>query len=1019
MRSFFDPLTANTSPFVLVVCPDGAQGAALARLAEEAGADSTRVAASVDESAGPLPGRGPDVVLAAPGTDVAALVAAAGPTPVVAVVDREEDEEAALAAGATEVLPLAEATPAALRRAFRRAARNAGAGRGLREARHALAGLLGNLPGMVYRCRNDRRWSMEWVSPRSLELTGYRAEQLTSGAVEFSSLIHPADRERVWGQVQAAVARGIPFRITYRIRTTQGEEKWVCEEGAAVAGDAGVAMLEGFIRDVTGQVHAEAGLRESEQRLMSLFDNHPDAVFSLDLEGRVTALNPAAARMAGAPREQILGHPYEPLVAEEERPALRERLARVMAGEPQTYEVSLAAPALGAGRVQVTSIPMVVEGQVVGVYGIAQDVTGARAAEQHLRLRDRALAAVAEGIVITDAHLPDNPVVSVNPAFERLTGYPAAEALGRNCRFLQGPGTNPISVAEIHAAVAEGLPCSAEVLNYRADGQPFWNFVSISPVRDEAGRLTHFIGVLNDVTERRETEEALRSREAHFRSLIENAQDIITVLEGDGTVRFASPAAERVLGYTRAELEGVELPDLVHPDDTRLVAAALEEAVMNPATPRWVELRVRHRGGEWRILEIVGTSLLHDPGVMGIVLNARDVTARRQAEGALAESRLQFLQAQKMEAVGRLAGGVAHDFNNLLTAIRGNADLLLLDPTLGEGSREDVTEIRRAADRAAALTRQLLAFSRRQVLQPRVLDLNGVVLDMERMLSRLVGAGVRIATVLAPRLGRTLADAGQVEQVVMNLVVNARDAMPEGGVVTVETADVELTADDQRRLPYVVPGRYVRLRVRDTGHGMDAETCAAAFEPFFTTKPPGQGTGLGLSTVYGIVKQSGGYVWIESEPGRGTAVSVHLPATDAAAGEESPREGADAAHPGRGETVLVVEDEVAVRNLAARVLARAGYHVLEANDGFEALRLAHEMAAPPHLLLTDVAMPRMGGRELARRMRELLPSVRVLYVTANPAELDGADAGGAPVVEKPFTTEGLVRQVREVLDGAS
>jgi signal transduction histidine kinase/ActR/RegA family two-component response regulator len=433
-----------------------------------------------------------------------------------------------------------------------------------------------------------------------------------------------------------------------------------------------------------------------------------------------------------------------------------------------------------------------------------------------------------------------------------------------------------------------------------------------------------------------------------------------------------------------------------------------------------LELRIRHAQGGWRTLESICTSLLHDPAVAGIVVNSRDVTERRTAEEALRASQQQLLQAQKMDAVGRLAGGVAHDFNNLLTAIRGNAELLLFDIPQGDPRRDDVEEIRKAADRAAALTRQLLAFSRRQVLQPRVLDLNGVVQDMERMLRRLIGEDVELVTRLAPGLAQVRADPGQVEQVVMNLAVNARDAMPAGGQLIVETSDVEPDDEFRRTFPYVVPGRYVMLCVSDTGQGMDPDTRERAFEPFFTTKPAGRGTGLGLSTVYGIVKQSGGYVWIESELGQGTRIRIYLPPVAAPAPAAGP--GAAASLPGRGEgTVLLAEDEVTVRRLAVRVLRRGGFHVLEACDGEEALAVAREYTGPLHLLVTDMVMPRLGGRGLAARLREARPGVPVVYVSGYAEEAvqrDGVLDPGARFLPKPFTAEQLLETVHAALRDA-
>ncbi|HEX5724364.1 MAG TPA: PAS domain S-box protein [Longimicrobiaceae bacterium] len=508
--------------------------------------------------------------------------------------------------------------------------------------------------------------------------------------------------------------------------------------------------------------------------------------------------------------------------------------------------------------------------------------------------------------------------------------------------------------------------------------------------------------------------------ERRFRSLVQYGQDIIAVLEGDGEVRYASPAVERVLGYDAAGLEGRSFFGVVHPDDDGAAQRAFEAAIFHPGAPQRVEFRVRRRDEEWRTLETIVTSLLHDPAVEGIVVNARDVTERNAAQEALKLSQQQLLQAQKMDAIGRLAGGVAHDFNNLLTAVRGNAELLLMDLPPEHPSRADVEEIRRAADRAAGLTRQLLAFSRRQVLQPRVLDLNAVVTDMQKMLRRLIGEDVHLHTELETALARVRADPGQVEQVVLNLSLNARDAMPGGGTLTLRTGNATLGEEVARRFGYVIPGRYVLLSVRDTGHGMDAETAERAFEPFFTTKPSGRGTGLGLSTVYGIVKQSGGYIWIDSAPEVGTTVRIYLPPAEVEEPAEAERVPTPAPPPGGAETLLLVEDEDTVRVLARRVLERSGYTVLEARDGAQALVVASLHRGPLHLLLTDVVMPNLGGRELARRIRAERPELPVLFISGYAEEAvkgHGVLEPGTAFLEKPFTAEVLAARVRQVLDG--
>ncbi|HSU12814.1 PAS domain S-box protein [Longimicrobium sp.] len=765
----------------------------------------------------------------------------------------------------------------------------------LRESRRELSTLLGNLPGVAYRCRNERRWTLEFVSEGSTALTGYTPGELVGSAgVAFGDLIVPADRQLVWNRVQAAVAAGRPFELEYRITTRGGEERWVAETGVAVCEPGRPTVLEGFITDVTQRRLAEAALRRSGDYFRALIETSGEVVAVGNADGTLRYVSPAVERVTGyAPREWMRMQALE-TVHPDDLAGVRERFGRLVREPGST-------------------------------------------AEAEFRMR------------------------------HRNGRYCVVEVVARNL---------------LNDASVNGI-----VYNTR------------------------------DVTARRESEEALRRRERHFRSLIENAHDIITVLEGDGDVRFASPSVERTLGYDRQELAGTYLFELVHPDDVPAVLEVFDRAIRAPGEPQWLEFRMRAADGSYRTLESIGTSLLHDPAVTGIVVNSRDVTERREAEEALLASQQQLLQAQKMDAVGRLAGGVAHDFNNLLTAIRGNAELLLFDIPPGDPRREDVEEIRKASDRAATLTRQLLAFSRRQVLQPRVLGLNGVVREMERMLRRLIGEDVELATRLDPELGQVRADPGQVEQVILNLAVNGRDAMPAGGRLTVETRNEELGEDLKRAYPYVVPGPYVLLAVSDTGQGMDAETRERAFEPFFTTKPAGRGTGLGLSTVYGIVKQSGGFIWIDSELGRGTTIRIYLPPVAEPATLTAEAAAPALAARGAG-TVLLAEDEVTVRRLAVRVLSRAGYTVLEAADGEEALRVASAHSGRIDVLVTDVVMPRLGGRLLASRLREARAGVPVIYMsgyTEEAVQRHGVLDPGTGFLGKPFTAEQLLGAVASAL----
>jgi signal transduction histidine kinase/CheY-like chemotaxis protein len=405
---------------------------------------------------------------------------------------------------------------------------------------------------------------------------------------------------------------------------------------------------------------------------------------------------------------------------------------------------------------------------------------------------------------------------------------------------------------------------------------------------------------------------------------------------------------------------------------------------------------------------------------VGVVTSAfnhlRSSLQQGQEEQKLLEQRLR--QAHKMEAVGRLAGGVAHDFNNLLTVIRGNADLLS-DRVGAEPQKKNVEQIQKAADRAVGMTRQLLAFSRMQVLQPRVLDLNAIVSEMGKMLPRLIGEHIEYSFASQTDLYPVLADPGQIEQVVMNLAVNARDAIPNGGKLVVRTNNVEVTQAEAAKRAAMLPGSYARISVSDSGQGMDEETKAHIFEPFFTTKEVGKGTGLGLATVYGIVKQSQGFIWVESEPGKGSTFEIFLPRTSTAAGNRPAAEAAPKLERATG-TVLIVEDEVGVRDLAREFLQQAGYKVLEAHDGPDALLVSGRYMGTIELLLTDMVMPRMSGLEVAKTLVAKRPAMKVLIMSVySDFQIDANDAPRAASIAKPFSMASLVRKVREVLDGAA
>jgi len=539
-------------------------------------------------------------------------------------------------------------------------------------------------------------------------------------------------------------------------------------------------------------------------------------------------------------------------------------------------------------------------------------------------------------------------------------------------------------------------------------------------VRDADGRATRMIGLNRDITESKQAAVQLYESEKRFRQVVEGAPEGIYV-QVDGNFRYLNPAALAMFGAeSPAQLIDQASVDRVHPDHRTAVAERVRLLCEERKAVPLMEGRYLRLDGTAFDVEVTAVPVTFEEGE-GAVVFFRDITARKQAEEERSRLQQQFQHAQKMESVGQLAGGVAHDFNNLLTVINGYSDLLLSALQKGDPLRDKLDEIRKAGGKAASLTQQLLAFSRKQLIDPRPLDLNDLVAGTREMFQRLVGEDVVLTTTLAPSLRPVMADQGQMHQVLMNLVVNARDAMPTGGRLTIGTQNVEVNEGMAAGCPGINPGPHVLLTVADTGFGIDSETRQHIFEPFFTTKGEGKGTGLGLSTVYGIVRQRGGGVLVESEVGKGTTFRIYLPQTKLA--PPPPTVAPSVSGTLRGsETVLVVEDQDEVRKVVVAVLGKCGYCVLAAAGGGEALLLAAHHPGPIHLMLTDVVMPQMNGKELAEQLKILRPETKVLYVSGYEGNIL-ADQGildpGVSCLPKPFTPDGLAAKVRSVLAGTT
>jgi PAS domain S-box-containing protein len=649
---------------------------------------------------------------------------------------------------------------------------------------------------------------------------------------------------------------------------------------------------------------------------------------------------------------------------------------------------------------------------LVKIFGAWTDITDRKRSEESLRLQSAALNATANAMVITNA---EGVIEWVNPAFTKITQYPCEWAIGKNPRDLVKSGLQDQDFYDsMWQAILGGSVWNGTMTNRRKDGSLYIEEQTITPIRDVHGVITHFVAIKKDVTERIQTETALIESQQRLQRALTVGK--IALWEWDlrtGAVYYSPEWASHVGGDT-FDAAGTldDWFDRVHSDDLPLLKRALNASCAASAPPLQREFRLRDNTGTYRWVLMKASAVRDDAGALVRVVGTNvDVSERKHLEH-------EFEQAQKLESIGRLAGGVAHDFNNLLGVILGYTEVVLESQAEGTLLHSDLMEIKRAADRVVNLTRQLLAFSRRQVLTPEVLNLNRIVREAEKMLRRLIGEDIALRLELAEDLGRTMADPGKVVQVLMNLAVNARDAMPRGGTLTITTENAKLndTIDSQRFM--VQPGAYIHLRIADDGTGMDEATQSKVFEPFFTTKEQGKGTGLGLATVYGIVKQSGGYITLHSTPGVGTTLDIYLPRNDTA---EAPVGVTGLQEPAQGsETILVAEDEAELRAITRRFLERAGYRVLLACNGNEAIEVLNKTQEPVHLVLTDVIMPGMSGPALAAYVAEHYPAIKIVYMsgyTDDSLARHGVSEVNVTLIMKPFTLSTITSTVRAALDG--
>jgi PAS domain S-box-containing protein len=772
-------------------------------------------------------------------------------------------------------------------------------------------------------------------------------------------------------------------------------------------------LLVGYRRKVLARALEERVAHQQAILAIQAFamvDNVPVGLLILSPDLNVLSANRTFLEAFHLRPEEVMGRPL-PEVVQAEGPPRRIMGATGPGSGPHDVLVDLAAPGGIGTRPARLTITQISNGQGKGrLLLTVEDLTESERLRTAAEASERRLRELVQSIdaIVWEAEAKTHQFTFVSQRAEQILGYPVGQWLSQADFWEQHlhPLDREQAVGARRQAIAEGRDHSLEYRVLAADGRQVWLHDTIHVVLDAKGRPIQLRGVAIDSTKGKLAE----AERMLLMTAIEQSADGIVITDAQGTIQYVNPAFSRVSGYSREEALGKNPRILKSGMHDEAYYRKLWTTILGGEI--WQdEITNRRNDGSLYPEQMTITPVRDQRGeITHFIAIKTEVTERKRLEQ-------QLRQAQKMEAVGRLAGGVAHDFNNLLTIISGYGGLLLEHPGTIEPLRGYVNEIKNASGRAASLTRQLLAFSRQQVLAPRVLGLNAVVANIENMLKRLIGEDIDLVTILGESLWPVKADPGQLEQVLLNLAVNARDAMPNGGVLTIETANVEMDSTSAQSHIPLLPGPYVLLAFNDTGIGMDAETQARIFDPFFTTKEKGKGTGLGLATVYGIVKQSGGYIWVYSEVGKGTTFKIYLPRTEDEVDESGPGQSGFKAQQGT-ETLLLVEDEEAVRALVRNILKQKGYRVLEASRGDEALELAEQYWGPIDLLVTDVVMPQMSGRELARRLADLHPQIKVLYISGyadNAVWYQGGLNSGGAFLQKPFSPEALAHKVREAL----
>jgi PAS domain S-box-containing protein len=821
----------------------------------------------------------------------------------------------------------------------------------------------------------------------------------------------PEHRNRIQMALSRCVEEGVPFDESLQILTAGDQKLWVRAIGEAVRNSEGVVIgVHGAFQDISELVLAREESRRLEQRLRETLDGIGEAFLIVDRVWRITYANQQAARLVERDVTQLIGQSLFDAFPEVRGSVFETKYRDAIETNTAVSFVEYFPPL--EKWFEVNASP---SAERLAIY--FRDVTETRAQQERLLLLQTAVSRLNDIVLITEAEPIGEPgprIVYVNEAFERRTGYNRAEAIGRSPRFLQGPLTQRDELDRIRAALESWQPVRAELINYTKSGDPFWLELEIVPIADATGWYTHWVSVERDITDRKRTDAELALSEERFRLVGQAASEAIWDWDLLRRTLWWSDGMQALFGHDPQKLKpGSESwSENIHVDDRSRVVAGIQAAIYGDAQQWTDEYRFVRANGQ--VADVVDRGFVirdAEGKPVRMVGSMVDVTERRRMEG-------QLRQTQRLDVLGQLTGGVAHDFNNLLTVILGNS--AVLEEKLAEDENLGILAqlTRKAADRAAALTSRLLAFSRRQTLDPKPTDVNRLLAGMDPLVRRTLGGEIEIELMLAPGLWTSLIDAGQLENAILNLCINARDAMSSGGKLVIETNNTHLDADYATQHPDVVPGAYAMVAISDTGTGMDTETLTRAFEPFFTTKDVGKGSGLGLSMVYGFVKQSRGHVKIYTEVGLGTTIKLYLPRSADAPREDSPALAKDQL-PRGGEKILLVEDDDMVREHATAQLQVLGYKVVAVRNGAAAVQ-ALQGIADFDLLFTDVVMPGgINGPQLAVQAKKIRPDLPVLFTsgyTENAIMHHGRLDAGVQLLNKPYRVEELARKVRLVLD---